>query len=245
MTKPPRKLLHRHLPGHYRNPVGLAWRLVKSKRREAYFAMSSTLAGLLLTPLDLLLLPFERKAYRRAEPPRHPVILVCGPPRSGTTLVAQTLIRYLGTTYINNLTALFPRSPVTANRILPGCMKPDRVRPRSYYGRTSGLAGTNDGLQLWDRWFGRDRTRIPTALSSEERDAMVRFFGACEQAFGGPLIAKNNSLNLSAALVAEIRAAMPSPRWPSSIPWSPPGCCPPTGRSPSMRCRAIPAAARG
>jgi hypothetical protein len=38
---------------------------------------------------------------------------------------------------------------------------------RSYYGRTDHLSGSNDGLQLWDRWLGADRTHPPAELSPE------------------------------------------------------------------------------
>ena len=56
--------------------------------------------------------------YAKARAPRHPIIIVVGPPRSGTTLVAQTLTHYLNLTYFNNVTSLFPRSPICGNRIL-------------------------------------------------------------------------------------------------------------------------------
>src|SRR5262249_24464329 len=56
----------------------------------------------------------------------------------------------------------------------------------------------------WDRWFGGDRTRVPTALTDEQRERMLRFFGAHEEAFRKPLVVKNNSLNTCAHLVAGV-----------------------------------------
>jgi len=165
--------------------------------------MKLAAAGPLCAPLDFLLESFERQAYQAA-PPRHlPVILVCGPPRSGTTLLLQALIQNLPVAYFNNLTALFPRSPITANRLFSRLISRSPLEFRSYYGRTDHLAGSNDGLQLWDRWLGADRSRAPSQLSAQQREAMVRFFNAFEAWSGSPLVAKNNNLNASASLVAE------------------------------------------
>jgi hypothetical protein len=67
-----------------------------------------------------------------------------------------------------------------------------------------GFSGPNDGLHLWDRWLGKDRTKIRGSLTPKEQVDMRRFFGAMEQLFGRPILAKNNSLNTCAALVAEV-----------------------------------------
>jgi hypothetical protein len=198
-----RQLAHRAVPSHFEDPVGLTVRLLRSGSREAYFAMLSAALGLAATPVDIALGPFERRRYRRAVPPAGPLVLVCGPPRSGTTIVAQALIRCLPVTYLNNLTALFPRAPITANRLLGTPLRNHRVGSVSHYGRTAGLSGPNDGLHLWDRWLGPDRTAIREALTAQEVDGMARFFGAWERTIGTPLVAKNNNLNVQAGVVAK------------------------------------------
>jgi hypothetical protein len=198
-----RRALERYLPSHFRDPFGLAGRLLRSRSPDAGYAALGALLGIVATPLDLLLEPLERARLARAGAPERPMLFVAGPPRSGTTLVAQTLIRALPVAYLTNLTAVLPRAPITAGRLLRARLANEKIRPRSHYGRTSHLYGPNDGLQLWDRWVGSDRTRIPTELGEPERDAMVRFFGAYEAAHGRPVLAKNNSLNLFAALVAD------------------------------------------
>ncbi len=196
-------MLHRFVPAGFHDPVGLTKRLIKSRDPAALFAMKLAAAGPLCAPVDFLLEPFERRAYQTAPPRRLPVILVCGPPRSGTTLLLQALIQNLPVAYFDNLTALFPRSPVTANRLFSPVISRSPMGFRSYYGRTDHLSGSNDGLQLWDRWLGADRSRAPSELSPERREAMVRFFNAFEAWSGRPLVAKNNNLNASASLVAE------------------------------------------
>ena len=198
----PRRLLHRFIPAQFHDPVGLTKRLIKSRDPAAFFAMKLAGFGPLCAPLDLLLQPFEHRAYLSAPPRRLPVVIVCGPPRSGTTLVAQALIENLSVAYFDNLTALFPRSPVTASRVFRRFISRRSMGYSSYYGRTDHLSGANDALQLWDRWLGADRTHPPTELSPEQREAMVKFFDAYEAWSGLPLVAKNNNLNASASLVA-------------------------------------------
>ncbi len=202
--RPLRRLLHRFVPAHFQDPFGLALRLLRSRDRAALFAMEQAALGILLTPADLMLLPLERRRYRRAGAPRLPMVFVCGPARSGTTLVAQVLIRNLPVAYFTNLSAVFPRSPLTAQRLLGRLLPEHPPAYHSYYGRTRYWSGPSDALPIWDRWFGADRTAVPEALAPEREDEMRRFFGAMEALAGRPLVAKNNSLNAAAHLVARV-----------------------------------------
>jgi Sulfotransferase family len=198
-----RHWLHRFVPSHFRDPVGLARRLLRTGDPAALFAMQTALLGVAAAPLDRLLQFAETRRYRNAPAPRLPLIFICGAPRSGTTLVEQVLIQQLPVAFINNLTAIFPRAPLTANRLF----RPATRRTTSYhnfYGKTEGLAGPNDGLHLWDRWLGADRMRTRTSLTPQEQRDMRRFFGAMEQLFGKPILTKNNNLNACASLVAEV-----------------------------------------
>jgi Sulfotransferase family len=196
--------IQRHVSGQFANPFKLALDLLRAPNPAARSALYQAASGLLLTPLDLALAPFERRLYARAAAPSRPLVLVCGPPRSGTTLVAQTLINVLDVAYPNNLTALFPRAPILANRLLRRWV---RERPGSYeafYGKSTGLAGANDGLQLWDRWLGADRAQVPERLAPGSERALPQFFGAMERLYGKPLVNKVNRLNTCAHLVAPL-----------------------------------------
>ncbi len=200
-----RQWLHRFVPSNFHDIFGLAGRLLAQGKAAGRMAMVYSAAGLLLTPLDLLLSPWEKRRLNRAKAPQKPVILVGGPPRSGTTVVGQVLIKHLPVHYFNNLTSLFPRSPLTAGRLF-GWLAPvdkDKMRFSSFYGRTSRLSAPNDALYFWDRWMGPDRSVVPEALTTEAKTAMKRFFGAVEERSGLPLVNKNNSLNTTAHLVAE------------------------------------------
>ncbi|NJO34391.1 MAG: hypothetical protein HC869_15945, partial [Rhodospirillales bacterium] len=148
----------RFIPRHFRDPFGLAWRVANSGGSEGRFALLSVPLGVIAAPLDLALQPTEKDAYGRYEQPQRPMALVCGPSRSGTSVVTAALIRTLPVGYVNNLMAAFPRSPLAANRLFRMRLNNQKVGLKTYYGRTSGFGAQNDGLFLWDRWFGEDRT---------------------------------------------------------------------------------------
>jgi hypothetical protein len=195
-------MLGRAVPTHFRDPFGLALRLLRSGSREARFAMASAAAAVALAPLDLLLARAEARRLAAAAPPRGPILLVTGPPRSGTTLLTLALIRCLPVAYFDNLTAIFPHAPITARHGFGRRRPRHRIGLENFYGRTAGLAGPNDALPLWDRWLGADRTHIPRELAPGAGPEMAAFFGAFEAAFGSPLVAKNNNLIGCADLVA-------------------------------------------
>jgi len=205
-----RTLIQRTIPSHFRHPFGLAKRVWQSGGAEGRFAMLLAGLGLVATPLDLLLAPLERRLYRRASMPRLPMIFVCGPPRSGTTVVAQALARALPVAYFTNFTSLFPRSPVTASRIFRVRPRSDAVTLSSHYGRSVGMRGPNDGLYLWDRWLGGDRMSTVQRLEAVAARDLAQFFGAYEAWAGRSLVTKNNSLNAHAALIG---AQLPTARF--------------------------------
>ena len=182
-------------------------RLIRSGDPAAWFAMAAAAGGAAAAPLDAAFAPWERRLVRAAAAETRergqPLIFVCGAPRSGTTVVYQTLVSHLPVAYFSNLTALFPQSPLVAQRLFGRFISRPNAEYHSFYGRTRGLGGTNDALTLWDRWLGTDRAMAPEAISADAGRSMSNFFAACDGVFGQPLVNKNNSLILSAHLVAE------------------------------------------
>jgi hypothetical protein len=198
-----RSVFQRYVPRHFNNPVGLAIRLLRTGDKAALYAMWTAGLGVLLTPLDLLLAHRERQLHEDAPEPSLPIVLVCGPSRAGTTLAEQVLIASCGPTYLNNLTSLFPRSPIVANRVFADFVGGPVKEFRSYYGKSVGLAGPNDALYLWDRWLGDEHRSAPvSARSWLDPAAMRSFFGALEVEHGRPVLGKNNHLNCYAHIVA-------------------------------------------
>ncbi len=201
MTDRPTRWWHRYAPSYSSNPLKLAWTLVTEKNPAARSALIMAGAGVALSPLDFLLSFAERRVYSRAPSPNLPVILVCGPPRSGTTLVGQYLIDTLHVGYVNNLTSLFPRSPIVANRVFGRWTRRSRAGYRAFYGKSRGLGGVNDGLYLWDRWLGDDRYSVPERLN--DRAGITEFFGAMQADQGQPTVNKVNRLCTCAHLVVD------------------------------------------
>ncbi len=205
-----RRMVHPLVPAGFHDPVGLARRLLKNPDPAARFAVRVAATTPLAAPVDMLLAPFERQRYHSAATPELPIVLVCGPARSGTSLTAQLLIRNLPVSFFDNLVSVFPRAPLTARRLLGQRLHRSLVAYRSYYGRTQGWGAPSDALNLWDRWLGRDRSRVPDRLDERARIEMSAFFGAFERETGLPVVAKNNALNACAHLVAE---ALPTARF--------------------------------
>ncbi len=201
-----RRLLHTFVPSNFHNIGGLAWRLMTEGKPAGRVAMLYSFLGIVLTPLDIFMQLFERRLYAKAGQPSMPQIFVCGAARSGTTLVGQVLIKHLPVYFFNNLSSLFPRSPITAMKWFGWMAKggKKRINFSSFYGRTSHLSLPNDALYFWDKWTGQDRKHIPDSFPKDVQDKMVRFFGAFNDYSSQPLVCKNNSLNTYAHLVAEI-----------------------------------------
>jgi hypothetical protein len=197
-------VFQRFVPPHFHNPFALAVRLILSRERAAWFNMAAVFLGLIFTPIDLLLHFVEKRWYKRTAKPKLPLIFVCGAPRSGTTLVAQVIIKHLPVTYISNLTAVFPRSPILANLLAEKLIGKQRITYQSYYGKTTNFSGPNEGFYVWNQWMQADPSGVRCVLMDSKREEMIRFFGAYEQAFHRPLVNKNNSLNMCAASIAAL-----------------------------------------
>lgn len=199
-----RRAMHKFVPAGFHDPLGLARRLIRSRDPAALFALRAAAIGPALLPIDLLLTPFERVRYRRASPPRLPIIIVCGCARSGTTVAAQLLMYRLPVSHFTNLTSVFPRAPLIAEATIGRVLPKAKSTLHNFYGRTSGWNGSNDGLYIWDRWLGSDRSRSPETLVPGAREAMAGFFGARERQMGCATLVKVNALNACAHLVADV-----------------------------------------
>ncbi|HQX52525.1 MAG TPA: sulfotransferase [Planctomycetaceae bacterium] len=177
---------------NFKNPVGLLFRMLLSGRRAAYSALIHEAMRLASRPLNFLLAGRERRLREASSTTSAPVILVVGAPRSGTTLVYQTLARYLDTTYFSNLTSLFPDAPLAGTRMFRWLPQRQSADFQNFYGQTAGLNGPNDGFTIWNQWLGEDRYVPRTDLTADEERAMAQFFKAWCATFEKPFLNKNN-----------------------------------------------------
>lgn len=174
--------------GNFRNPFGLVWRMLTSGKRAALSALMREGLGKLATPVDAILASRERRNSDVIASREQPLILIVGPPRSGTTLMYQVLAYCLDVTFPNNLSSMFPRAPTTVS----GLANKRRSDFTSYYGQTARMSGANDGFHIWNRWLGDDRYIARTELSAEEKADMRQFFSAWTTKYGKPFLNKNN-----------------------------------------------------
>jgi hypothetical protein len=89
-----------------------------------------------------------------------PIVYVVGAPRSGTTLLAQVLCRYLEVGYVNNLIARFWRRPsigVYLSQALAPSTDREQITLESLRGETYGAAGPHEFGHFWSHWFHLDR----------------------------------------------------------------------------------------
>jgi hypothetical protein len=199
-------LIDRFVPSNFHDVGGLALRLLGHPHPAGRMAMGYAALGLALSPLDWWMQRREQQRYQQAQAPKKPVIFVCGAARSGTTLVAQTLIKHLPVAYFDNLSSVFSRSPITADVRLGWLKQGGKadLGASSLYGRTARLFEPNDALYLWDRWLRQDRNQVPQGFTPADQEAMRRFFGAYESYRGQSVLQKHNSLSTYAHLVGEI-----------------------------------------
>ncbi len=189
---------------NFRNPVGLLYRMLLSGQRAAYTALAMESLRIMAKPIDAMLQFRERRLMTSQRSGSLPLLLIAGAPRSGTTLIYQTLAKYLDVSYFSNLTSLFPRSPISGTQLV----RPDTSRQSAdfcnFYGQTSGLHGPHDGFGIWNRWLGSDRYVPRTDLAQNELSDMRHFFEVWCSVFRKPLLNKNNRNTSCLALLSSI-----------------------------------------
>jgi len=188
---------------NFRDPFGLVMRMLASGNRAAHAALLREALRYVTVPLDVALSRLEGRPQPTAAS-SHPLLLIVGAPRSGTSLVYQTLSRYLDVTYPSNGSVMFPRAPITATRIQERFRIHRSPKYRSFYGQTCRLTDTNDAFEIWNRWLGDDRYHPAATLTAEQISDMQSFFSRWTMTFDKPLLNKNNRNTLAIRLLSEV-----------------------------------------
>jgi hypothetical protein len=176
----------------FRDPVGLVRRMLGAPEPAARASLARAALEIAAKPLDRALQRREERLLAAAPPSDAPMLLIVGPPRSGTTLVYQTVVRRLPVSFATNLSALFPRAPIAAQALFSRSRHTTGTDLRSYFGQTRALFDANDAFHLWDRWLGTERYRAPDVIAPDAVRAMRRFFDAWSWRFPAPFVNKNN-----------------------------------------------------
>lgn len=201
--------------GNFADPFGLVWRMLSKGGSIGRSTLSIEALSKLVTPLDWMLSGKERRLRESASESELPLILIVGPPRSGTTLMYQVLAHNWDVSYFTNRNAMFPRSPVMAAKLFERSFTPPKSKKqagnyKSLYGNTAGLSGPNDGFHVWNQFFGEDRYEIPAQLPQELQTKMQQFFAAWLAVTQKPLLNKNNRNTVCFATLAQ---ALPNARF--------------------------------
>lgn len=157
---------------------------------------------------------FEPEVPPPSVPPEdRPILWVIGTPRSGTTLMAETLAAAAAASvdWIDNLAARFPRQP-EVGMLLSAAMRMHEPRPPAgeqfTIGRTTGLRGTHEFGFFWSRWLGLEADgphRLDAAARGRvDRDGLRRRLHAMIAVADRPLLVRNVICGLNASLLAGV-----------------------------------------
>ena len=123
----------------------------------------------------------ERKVCGSGYPERPPVFIV-GPPRSGTTLLYQIMIKSRRFSYISNLAAVAPSLPGAVTKIFSRCSGPAKTLKRPRAGLLLGLWEPSEAGAIMKKWFGNKKPDTAEPAAS---------VAAIERALGGAFLNKN------------------------------------------------------
>jgi len=184
--------------------MGLLKRMLLSRNKVAYSILFREFFAKLLIPIDLLLRGSEKRKLQNSTDSSEPIILILGGSRSGTTLLYQTLTRYLNVSYIDNFIASFINSPISAYKLFHKLIRRPKKGFDNYFGSVKGFGGPNDAFFLWNRWLGEDRNHVSVEMSDKSKHEMKTFFNAWLQTTKKPFLNKNNRNSLCAPMLGEI-----------------------------------------
>jgi hypothetical protein len=130
-------------------------------------------------------------------------IWIVAPPRSGTTLLFQALIRRYDLAYISNFAAMSSRAPVVASWMANRLFKShERIAKfQSNYGRTADWLGPHEAGSFMYRWFPKgDHVYVPPgSICQEQLKYFKREVIGLSQVFEAPVLFKNvyNSMRIA------------------------------------------------
>ncbi len=159
---------------------------------------SEPMVGRLVAPLlDTLWERHERALSMRARRPRWTTLLVGGLLETDALALAQAVVDRYSVGCVNNLAAMFPRSPIYANKTLSRWVR----RSEDGVERDDGLGDVNDARFLWDRWLGTEGDGVPDHLEPGAGIALANFFAAYQLHGRRPVVSVMQRMAAAAGLV--------------------------------------------
>ena len=141
--------------------------------------------------------------------PTPPILFICGTPRSGTTILCQSLAYAgeLGT--ITNLIARFASNPRLGVLLHQALDQPKTFTGRSDFGRTEGLTEPHEFGLGWTNLLGFDALQEPPPGVKPGPDAIARIELLARQ-FAQPVVFKSFAYIW---FIEELAKALPSSLW--------------------------------
>lgn len=191
------------------NPHTDAWKLRTLRKRESghrlgQFAVDQAFERMLLEANEAWA-PLEARLVAEAPPPRVPLLVICYPPRSGSTMLGQMLARTRAFNYVTNHMARYWEAPYLAGLIekkigLRQVPFPSEIR--SAFGVTFGPTEPHEFGFFWNKWlvFEEGTHRIAEALMPDKRvEAFRRELWAMMSLYDQPFFLKSDLVGLNAA----------------------------------------------
>lgn len=195
---------HRKFYSNFKDPFGLVFRLLRQGGTVGKHLIAREAITQLVKPVDYCLKPLERSLLAQDNKSDYPLLLIVGPPRSGTSLVHQVLASCLDVTYFTNFNAMFRKSPLSAVRYFQKQFEPGPIAGENLYGNTSGFRGVNDAFHVWNRYLGIERYDAMSSLDESTASEMCEFFKAWTSITSRPLLNKNNRNLACTTLLSEL-----------------------------------------
>jgi hypothetical protein len=136
----------------------------------------------------------ESKVLKEFNKPEKPVFIVVGAPRSGTTVLLQTIIEYYNVGYVNNYIAKFWEAPVIGAILFQSMnLNPEKQSFISDSGFTTGIHGPHEFGYFWKRFFNYgDSNHIKESnYTSIDYKLLNKEIAGLENILKAPMIFKN------------------------------------------------------
>ena len=124
-------------------------------------------------------------------------IFIIGLPRSGSTLLYQSMIRHFRLTYFSNLVSVFYKYPVLISRCSINKQKSYvQEKYESEYGVAKGLYAPSEAGKIFRFWFAND--------CSKSRIKIKNSISALSNIYNRPFVWKNLNLSFYIKIITEI-----------------------------------------
>ena len=165
--------------------------------------------GKLTQMMHPVLSPFEAKMllkYARSEIVGYPPIFIIGAPRTGSTILYQTITKYCDVSYISNFDCYFFKDILIGVRLSKELFKYSvHDSLSSKYGATKGLKSPCEAGALWYRWFPSDRHFVNDSdLEENQLMEMKEVINGVIRIKGRPIIFKNMNCGQRLQVLAKV-----------------------------------------